>query len=60
MRHGADQLHLLRLELDRVRSIVERIVEAAHNPDCLSCAEVRRLGHEGLKPGPSLLDDWQT
>jgi hypothetical protein len=47
-------------ELDRLREYLERVVAAAHNPDCLNCAEVRRLGHEALRPPPPALGDWQT
>ena len=44
-----------------MRYHLERIVEAAHkNPDCLVCAEMRRMAADGLKVPPPALGDWQT
>jgi hypothetical protein len=57
---GADHAQRLQRELAWLRSTLERIAEVAHNPDCFSCAQVRRLAREGGKPALAPLDDWQT
>ena len=48
-------------EMTRLRAHLERIVETAHkNPDCLVCAEMRRIASDGLNSGPTPVRGWQT
>jgi hypothetical protein len=56
--YGANHVDLLQRERARIRGLLERILQVAHNPDCFSCAEVRRVAHEALGPARSHLDDW--
>jgi hypothetical protein len=48
-------------ELAHLRAHLARIAEAAaHNPECLACAEVRRLVRAGLEQPPPPIDTWRT
>jgi hypothetical protein len=44
----------------RMREHLERIAEAANNPECYACTEVRRLARGSLESSPPPLDTWQT
>jgi hypothetical protein len=44
----------------RMREHLERIAEAASDPECYACIEVRRLARAGLESSPPSMDTWQT